>query len=247
MAMKISRLWDKSAGLTFNGQMTMKKILLVDDHTLFREGVQLLLKQLDDNVEVMSGGTCRRGLELADAHPDFDLVLLDFELPDQNGFEGLAVLRERHPSVPIVMMSARDDPGTVIEALDRGAMGFIPKTSSTELMLNALRLVLAGGTYIPPEAIAGHAPVIPSTGSAAPRSSKSLADLGLTERQIDVLRLLVQGRSNKLICRELDLAEGTVKTHMTAVLRTLRVTNRTQAIIAIAKLGITLDPQKAAA
>jgi DNA-binding NarL/FixJ family response regulator len=225
----------------------MKKILLVDDHTLFREGVQLLLKQLDDNVEVLSGGTCKRGLELADAHDDFDLMLLDFELPDQNGFEGLTALREQHPSLPIVMMSARDDSATVMEALDRGAMGFIPKTSSTELMLNALRLVLAGGTYIPPEAIAGHA-FAPSVAPSAPvRPSKSLSDLGLTERQIDVLRLLVQGRSNKLICRELDLAEGTVKTHMTAVLRALHVTNRTQAIIAIAKMGITLEPQKAAA
>ena len=226
----------------------MKKILLVDDHTLFREGVQLLLKQLDDNVEVMSAGTCKRGLELADAHPDFDLVLLDFELPDQDGFAGLAVLRERHPGLPIVMMSARDDPVTVMEALDRGAMGFIPKTSSTELMLNALRLVLAGGTYIPPEAIAGHAPLsAPASGSTPMRPSRSITDLGLTGRQIDVLRLLVQGRSNKLICRELDLAEGTVKTHMTAVLRVLRVTNRTQAIIAIAKMGITLGPPKALA
>ncbi len=225
----------------------MKKILLVDDHTLFREGVQLLLKQLDDNVEVLSGGTCKRGLELADEHPDFDLMLLDFELPDQTGFEGLAALREQHPSLPIVMMSARDDSVTVMEALDRGAMGFIPKTSSTDLMLNALRLVLAGGTYIPPEAIAGHAPATAAASAATIRDGKSFSDLGLTERQIDVLRLLVQGRSNKLICRELDLAEGTVKTHMTAVLRALHVTNRTQAIIAIAKMGITLELQKAAA
>jgi DNA-binding NarL/FixJ family response regulator len=221
----------------------MKKILLIDDHTLFREGVQLLLKQLDDRVEVLSGGTCKRALELADANPNFDLMLLDFELPDQDGFAGLALLREQHPGLPVVMLSARDDAATVMEALDRGAMGFIPKTSSTDLMLNALRLVLAGGTYIPPEAIAGHA-----SASAPPlRATKSIADLGLTQRQIDVLRLLVQGRSNKLICRELDLAEGTVKTHMTAVLRALRVTNRTQAIIAIAKLGITLEPPKAAA
>jgi DNA-binding NarL/FixJ family response regulator len=220
----------------------MKKILLIDDHTLFREGVQLLLKQLDDSVEVFAAGTCKLGLELAAAHPDLDLVLLDLELPDQMGFEGLGEFREQHPGVPVVMMSARDDAATVVEALDRGAMGFIPKTSSTELMLNALRLVFAGGTYIPPEAIAGHAPLSASPGIKRP--TQTLADLGLTERQVDVLRLLVQGRSNKLICRELDLAEGTVKTHMTAVLRALHVTNRTQAIIAIAKLGITMEPPK---
>lgn len=224
----------------------MKKILLIDDHTLFREGVQLLLKQLDDSVEVMSAGTCKLGLELAAAHSDVDLVLLDLELPDQVRFEGLSILRERHPGLPVVMLSARDDAATVVEALDRGAMGFIPKTSSTELMLNALRLVFAGGTYIPPEAIAGHASGGASTldGRGIMRASRTLADLGLTGRQVDVLRLLVRGRSNKLICRELDLAEGTVKTHMTAVLRALHVTNRTQAIIAIAKLGITLEPPK---
>ena len=150
------------------------------------------------------------------------------------------MLRERHPGLPVVMMSARDDAVTVVEALDRGAMGFIPKTSSTELMLNALRLVFAGGTYIPPEAIAGSTP----EGRGVTQASRTLAELGLTSRQVDVLRLLVRGRSNKLICRELDLAEGTVKTHMTAVLRALHVTNRTQAIIAIAKLGITMEPPK---
>lgn len=226
----------------------MKKILLIDDHTLFREGVQLLLKQLDDRVEVLSAGTCKIGLELAASHTDVDLVLLDLELPDQSRFEGLDTFRERQPGLPVVMMSARDDSVTVVEALDHGAMGFIPKTSSTELMLNALRLVFAGGTYIPPEAISGHGSVpAPALTSAAQPPRRTLADLGLTTRQVDVLRLLVKGRSNKLICRELDLAEGTVKTHMTAVLRALHVTNRTQAIIAIAKSGIIIEPPKAMA
>jgi DNA-binding NarL/FixJ family response regulator len=223
----------------------MKKILLIDDHTLFREGVQLLLKQLDDGVDVLSAGTCKHGLELAASHPDVDLVLLDLELPDQSRLEGLDTFRERQPGLPVVMMSARDDSATVVEALDHGAMGFIPKTSSTELMLNALRLVFAGGTYIPLEAISGHGSIpAPATTSAAQQPRRTLADLGLTSRQVDVLRLLVKGRSNKLICRELDLAEGTVKTHMTAVLRALHVTNRTQAIIAIAKLGIIIEPPK---
>jgi DNA-binding NarL/FixJ family response regulator len=228
----------------------MKKILLIDDHTLFREGVQLLLKQLDDRVEVLSAGTCKIGLELAASHTDVDLVLLDLELPDQSRFEGLDTFRERQPGLPVVMMSARDDSVTVVEALDHGAMGFIPKTSSTELMLNALRLVFAGGTYIPPEAISGHGSVtapITLESASANRPRRALADLGLTTRQVDVLRLLVKGRSNKLICRELDLAEGTVKTHMTAVLRALHVTNRTQAIIAIAKSGIIIEPPKAMA
>ena len=227
----------------------MKKILLIDDHTLFREGVQLLLKQLDDGVDVLAAGTCKLGLELAATNPDVDLVLLDLELPDQMRLEGLDIFRERHPGLPIVMMSARDDSVTVVEALDHGAMGFIPKTSSTELMLNALRLVFAGGTYIPPEAIAGHGFVATSATEVAGRTqpNRTLTELGLTTRQIDVLRLLVKGRSNKLICRELDLAEGTVKTHMTAVLRALHVTNRTQAIIAIAKQGITMEPPKQSA
>jgi len=128
------------------------------------------------------------------------------------------------------VVSALEDPGTVRSALARGAMGFIPKSSSNEVMLNALRLVLSGGRYLPPEILSGD-------GSAAAPPS-SIDQVHLTDRQREVLALMVQGKSNKHICRELGLAEATVKIHVTAILRALRVTSRAQAIVAVNQLGL---------
>jgi DNA-binding NarL/FixJ family response regulator len=215
------------------------KILLVDDHTLFREGMRLVLSQLDPESEIIEAANCAQAFAAADANPDCDIVLLDLNLPDMPGFAALSVLREKHPHLPVVVLSATDDRGTVLEALDGGAMGFIPKTSSSGVLLGALRLVLAKGVYIPPAVLA--AETAGATPGATPKSTKPIraADIGLTDRQMDVLGLIVQGKPNKLICRELGLAEGTVKTHVTAVLRALNVTNRTQAVLAVGRLGLT--------
>jgi DNA-binding NarL/FixJ family response regulator len=223
------------------------KILLVDDHTLFRDGLKLLLQRLDEGIEILEAASCQQGLDLADANADLHLVLLDLNLPDRTGFEGLAELRERHAAIPVVVLSASDDRATVMETLDRGAMGFIPKSSSTDVLLSALRLVLAKGVYIPPSVLSQNTNArSPSQGSvplpapfASGRPIKKPGDLGLTERQSDVLALLVQGKPNKIICRELGLAEATVKAHVTAVLKALNVTNRTQAVIAVGRLGLT--------
>jgi DNA-binding NarL/FixJ family response regulator len=154
-------------------------------------------------------------------------------------------LRERYVGTPVVVLSATETPEIVTRAIDSGAMGFIPKTSSNQLLLNALRLVLAGGVYLPFEVLDQHesapAPVLRRAAEAVERSATVRArDIGLTARQADVLGLLVQGKSNKLICRELNLAEGTVKIHVTAILKTLNVSNRTQAVIAVGKLGLQL-------
>ena len=153
----------------------------------------------------------------------------------------LAVLRETYPAVGVVMLSAFNDRDNVVRALDQGALGFISKTSSRDVLLGALRLVLAGGVYIPPEILAAPAP---SPAGAAPSARPpdsgpppSPADLGLTERQVDVLALMMLGRSNKLICRALDLAEPTVKNHVSAILKALKVSNRTEAVLAVAALG----------
>ena len=215
------------------------KILLVDDHTLFREGMRLVLSQLDPESEIIEAANCEQAFAAADANPDCDIVLLDLHLPDMPGFAALSVLREKHPHLPVVVLSATDDRGTVLEALDGGAMGFIPKTSSSGVLLGALRLVLAKGVYIPPAVLAAEA--AGATPATAPKATKPIrpADIGLTDRQMDVLGLIVQGKPNKLICRDLGLAEGTVKTHVTAVLRALNVTNRTQAVLAVGRLGLT--------
>ncbi len=160
----------------------------------------------------------------------------------------LTELRERYPAISVVVMSALQDRDTVVKALDLGALGFIPKSAQRKVMISALQLVLSGGVYIPPQALSHAAPVpspsIPPTAAngPAPRPSLSPADLGLTERQVDVLALMMQGKSNKAICRVLDLAEPTVKNHVTAILKALKVTNRTEAVIAVGEMKWELPP-----
>ena len=159
-----------------------------------------------------------------------------------DGFEALRQVREEFPGIPVVVVSAYDQPELVTRAIDAGAMGFIPKTSSTQILLNALRLVLSGGVYLPAELLRRH-DSIPPIGpqlAANPAQLRDPREIGLTGRQAQVLTLLVQGKPNKIICRELNLAEGTVKIHVTAILKALGVTNRTQAVIAVSKLGFKL-------
>ena len=216
------------------------KVLLVDDHVLFREGVRLLLERLGESFEVLEAGDSAGAFAIAGRHPDLALVLLDLGLPDMPGLDALSLMRERFPKLPVVVLSAREDRPSVLDAINRGAMGFIPKSSDSALLANALRLVMAKGVYVPPSALTN--PL--NAGDATPhinveRKSASLRELGLSERQIEVLGLMVQGMSNKLIAYTLSLAEPTVKTHVAACLRALNVTNRTQAVLAVGRLGYT--------
>jgi DNA-binding NarL/FixJ family response regulator len=194
---------------------------------------------------VLAVGDSERGFAIADAEPDLDLVLLDLNIPGLAGIPALKAWRRRYPEVPVVVLSSADDRPTVLAAIAAGAAGFIPKSSPNEVLLNALRLVLAGGKYLPPEALAPVAGSASRGAGAATERALSLETLGLTDRQAQVLKLLAAGKSNKLICRELDLAERTVKAHISAVFRALGVTTRTQAAIAAAKLGLgTADEAK---
>ena len=213
------------------------KVLVVDDHPLICEALRQVLKALDKDIELLEAGGGNEALSQADKNDKLDLVLLDLALPDADGFEVLAELRERHPSFPVVVLSASEQTEVVMRALDAGAMGFIPKTSSNELLLGALRLVLSGGVYLPAEVLR-HAPTPPLAGKSG--AETSYRDIGLTQRQAQVLALVVQGKPNKIICRELALAEGTVKIHVTAILKALGVSNRTQAVVAVGKLGLKL-------
>ena len=217
------------------------KILVIDDHELIREGLRPVLEQLGpasggEAVSVLEASTYTRAVEIASANPDLDLVLLDFNLPNVTGFAALVDLQERFPEVPVVIMSGQDDAALVRETFERGALGFIPKSSSTPVILNALRLVLSGGTYLPREIMASP-PAKPARGTAGVRVAGA-EGLGLTPRQSEVLALLLAGKSNKVICRELELAEGTVKNHVAAILKALNATNRVEALIAAGKLGI---------
>jgi DNA-binding NarL/FixJ family response regulator len=211
------------------------KILIVDDHPLIREAMRSLLGTLDDRLEVIEAGDCNEALAAAARHPDLGLILLDIHMPGMSGLDALGSFRDQHPAIPVVVMSGSENRDDVMRAIDGGAMGFIPKSQPSRVMINALRLVLAGGVYLPVEILG-----MPATGTAAAGTARAPADLGLTGRQSEVLALLVQGKSNKIICRELGLAEGTVKIHVTAILKALGVANRTQAVIAVSRLGMKL-------
>jgi DNA-binding NarL/FixJ family response regulator len=210
------------------------KILLVDDHVLIRDALRGVLKELIGDATVLEASDCRQAMRLIEAHPDLHLILLDLNLPDHDGFAMLADVRKRYATISVVVLSASRERESVIRALDLGALGFIPKSSPRDVMANALRLVFAGGIYIPPEAL----------GRSEPKEQRSVterrvspADLGFTERQMEVLTLMMQGKSNKAISRLLDVAEPTVKHHVTAILKALKVANRTEAVVAVGSLG----------
>jgi DNA-binding NarL/FixJ family response regulator len=212
------------------------KILIVDDHQLIREGLRPVMRQIADapgEVEVLEAGTFADGLALARAHPDLELVLLDLHLPDVRGFEALDGFQASLPAVPVIVVSGADDATLVRHALEHGALGFIPKSSTSAVIVSAIRLVLSGGTYLPRQVMAA-----PAQTAKAAHPARGLEGLNLTPRQAEVLRLLLAGKSNKLICRELDMAEGTVKNHLGAIFRALNVTTRVEAIVAAGKLGI---------
>jgi DNA-binding NarL/FixJ family response regulator len=177
-----------------------------------------------------------QAMSLIDANPDLHLILLDLNLPDRDGFAVLADLRRRYATISLVVLSASDDRESILRAIDLGALGFIPKSAPHDVIVNALRLVFSGGVYIPPEALARTRAETREAMAAAQRPL-SPADCGLTERQIEVLALMMEGKSNKAISRLLDVAEPTVKHHVTAVLKALNVTNRTEAVIAVGSLG----------
>jgi DNA-binding NarL/FixJ family response regulator len=215
------------------------KILVVDDHVLIREALRGVLTDLKPDATVFEACDSRQAMALIAEHGDIGLMLLDLNLPDRDGFSVLAEVRANHPAISVVVLSGQQDRASVVKALDLGALGFIPKSGLREVMVSALQLVFAGGIYIPPEILTradASAPAQPG-GPARPRQGTTPADLGLTGRQLDVLALMMQGKSNKAICRVLDLAEPTVKNHVTAILKALKVTNRTEAVIAVKELG----------
>lgn len=205
------------------------KIILADDHTLFRDGFVLLLKQLEADAEVITAGSLEEALEQVRAHPDADLFLLDLQMPGMQGLMSVQAVMHDFPSLPVAILSASDSRQVMEALLAAGAAGFIPKSSSAQVMLSALKLILAGGVYLPAQLLD------PGQGAAGAAAAKGGP---LTPRQLDVLRLLCEGKSNKLICRELDLGEGTVKAHIAAIFRALNVNNRTEAALEAKRLGL---------
>ena len=220
------------------------KILVVDDHPLILEALHHVLRQLDGDVQVRDARTAAEGRQLVAENLDAGLLLLDLTLPGADGFSLLEELRDAYPTVPVVVLSASDRREDILRAIDLGAMGYIPKSSSNQVMLQALRLVLSGGVYLPPIALSARDEPMaetPPLPEVAPTTHTTPRELGLTARQAQVLALILQGKPNKVICRELGLAEGTVKIHVAAILRALNVSTRTQAVIEASRLGLQLE------
>jgi DNA-binding NarL/FixJ family response regulator len=215
------------------------KILLVDDHTLFRDGLALLIERTFPQFALLQAGSIAQALDQLSRCDDVAFVLLDLGLPDASGLSGLARLHENAPQARVIVLSADERAETILGAIDQGAAGFIPKTAQRDVLKTALQTAIDGGVYLPA-----------TVGAARPdaaQSAHAVDALSLSPRQLDVLRLLIEGKSNKLICRELNLSTSTVKTHLEAIFRRLDVNSRTQAVVAAARLGLRLSANPALA
>ncbi len=214
------------------------KILVIDDHALIRQAMQGVLKKLKRSATILLASNYAQAMQIVSENANIDLILLDLTLPDRDGFAALSELRARHPAILVVVVSASQDPPNVMKALSLGAAGFIPKSAQGEVILNALRLVLSGGTYVPPEIFAeGELSNFLLTKSTDDRYSGVSEAIGLTKRQRDILALMMQGKNNKTICRMLRLSQSTVKTHISKIFKKLKVSSRTEAVVAINNMG----------
>jgi len=204
------------------------RVLIADDHPLVRDALARTLRCVQPDAEVLEAADFASALRVLQTEAP-RLALVDLHMPGMERVDGVRRLRLLCPAVPLVVASGEDDPAVIRAALAAGAVGFLPKAESPDVLQQALRLVLGGGTYTPPQALADLQP------RAAPRPDAS----GLTPRQTDVLRCLMRGQPNKLIARELGLTEGTVKIHIAAILRVLQARNRTEAVVVARNLGLS--------
>ncbi|MDR1890175.1 MAG: response regulator transcription factor [Zoogloeaceae bacterium] len=215
----------------------MLKILIVEDHALVREALVRVLRALDTETRIYETASGDQALDVLKQERSFDLVLLDLALPGMDGFTSLKLLRQRHPDIPVVILSAFDDPPTINRVLSNGAAGFIPKSYSGDQLLNALSQVLSGQRFHPGNAVSV-AQLDNETPVPSHRSNPSPMECGLTRRQGEVLALMSKGHSNREIAHQLGLSEGTVKLHAAAIFKSLGVTSRTQAIVIANRHGI---------
>jgi DNA-binding NarL/FixJ family response regulator len=211
------------------------KVLLIDDHVMFRQGMQFLLSDLDQSLQFLEAGTCEQAITVLTEH-GADLILLDMNMPGVDGLFALRQIRASFPTIPLAVVSAVDDPVRIREVIEEGASGYVPKASSAEVLVVALKIVLAGGVYLPPAAL-----------DFMPEPQRNDLDQQfraklLSSRQTAVLLKAIQGIPNKLIARQLHIAEGTVKAHLSAAFKALGVHNRTEAVFAAARLGLQPHP-----
>lgn len=207
------------------------KIMIVDDHALFRDGLAFRLKEIDSEANILHAPTFNQALKLSTDEKDINVVIIDLDMPDMKWEEGVEKLQEHLSNSIFIVISASEDVRDIKKALESGIKGYIPKRSEPKIMYNALKLIFDGGTYLPPTLL-----------KSEEKSFKPINGNGkekvLTNRQFQVLDLIAQGKSNKQIAYEIGVSEATVKLHINALLRSLHVNNRTQAVVTAQKLGI---------
>ena len=212
-------------------------VLLIDDHVMFRQGLKFLLSDLDESLWFSEAGSCEQALKLLE-NETVSLILLDLNMPGTDGLGALQEVATASPGTPLAVLSGEDNPAIIRSAIDAGASGFVPKSSSSEILVAALKLILAGGIYLPEN-------VLSYAGVAEPkRKPETRHDPAsfLSQRQTAVLLRAIQGQANKVIASDLGIAEGTVKTHLSAAFKALGVHNRTEAVFAAARFGLKPTP-----
>ena len=207
------------------------RVLLVDDHVIFRQGLKFLLSDLNESLSFAEAGTGAQALKEIEAHKP-NLVLLDLNMPGTHGLDTLRALLAAARSTPVAILSGEESPSLIRATIDAGASGFVSKTSSSDILVAALKLILDGGIYLPASALRSGEPL-----DGLAEGASGLVEQ-LSERQTSVLLRAIQGQANKVIAAELGIAEGTVKTHLSAAFKILGVSNRTEAVFAAAKLGL---------
>ena len=217
------------------------KYLIVDDHAMVAGALTLLLEDRDPEADVHTAATADAALELVDREGDADLLILDLSLPGVTGTELMEEIVRRQPMLKILVVSGLADQESIMRVLQLGAAGFVPKSLDTELLSSAIDFVLKGGVYIPSKLLTESQKDGFFTRTAARLKAPESAPPHLTDRQLDVLAQLAKGAPIKRICRELDLSEGTVKTHVAAIYRSFGASNRTEALIAARRAGFDID------
>lgn len=208
------------------------KVLIADDHALFRDGLGMRLEQIDPEVVILQASSFTQALKIIDEEKKIDLVILDLDMPDMSWEEGLPEIKKKAENARFVVISASEDVRNIRKVLESGVCGYIPKRSDPKILNSALQLVLDGGTYIPPVVMEFGNNSMIGLNNSKPKGKT------LTNRQSQVLDLVAQGMSNKQIAFAMGVSEATVKLHINALLRSIGVTNRTQAVVTAQKMGL---------
>lgn len=212
------------------------QVLLADDHALFRDGMRYVLQQLSDQVDIICAGNFDETLRQAEVNPGLDLALIDLNMPGSDGVSSIRIFHHHFPEVPLVVVSGSDQRAEIEWVMEYGAMGFISKSSTAKEMVTALRVVLGGDIYLPPQLT--EQPVAECNQLENDSPNQHLNKQGLTKRQMQTLQYLSEGLSNKEIALKMELAEGTIKVHVAATYQVLQVSSRLDAVRKAQKLGL---------